>query len=53
MMDVGTSVDTIRDNLKDGLCDGVTPDELRENTETLEGLSPEDTNEAISQLSAR
>ncbi len=51
MMDVGTSVDTIRDNLKDGLWDGVTPDELRENTETLEGLSSEDTNEAISQLS--
>ncbi|MFK7853108.1 MAG: hypothetical protein AB8B79_03300 [Granulosicoccus sp.] len=50
-MEVGTAVDTIRDNLKDGFLDAVTADELRENTNTLQNLSPEDTNEAISQLS--
>lgn len=50
-MDVGAAVNTIRDNLKDGFLDRVTADELHENSDTLQGLSAEDTNKAISQLS--
>lgn len=50
MTPVSNAVDSIRDNLKDGWFDGVTPGELRENNQILDGLTPEQTNDAISEL---
>lgn len=50
-MDVATTLNTIRDNLQDGFFDGVSADELRENSQALDLLSGDDTNSVIEQLS--